>query len=108
MGSVKRAAKLALGFAVVAVVFGLFLLPLVPIKIGGTPCQQYPTLNGCGLGRETTSGTTASASVMYAYFDVGAVQLPSPYFGNLSYCLMDGNSHGMMCGYPVEPVSMFP
>jgi hypothetical protein len=88
----KRAVKLALGLAAVLVVLGLFLLPVVSITV----------VDNCSGGMEypvSVIPVSASASVMYAYFGVGAVQVPGPFAPGHVYCLMDGNP-GTMCGAP--------
>jgi len=88
----KRAAKLALGVAAVLVVLGLFLLPVVPIAVS---CGEHLSTLSFGCLR-----FSASASVMYAYFGVGAVQLPFSH----SYCFTYGNS-GNMCGSGMQRMS---
>ncbi len=89
------------------VILGLFLLPVVPISVAsvvtldcGTPsgpisCTSYYPLQGGSV----------SASVMYAYFGVGAVQIPSA--SGHTYCLMY-DSPGTMCGFAMEQMSYEP
>ena len=96
----KRAAKLVLGVAAVAVVLGLFLVPIVPITVASTEGTQNSSI--------VTGSYTASASMMYAYLGLGAVYVPSPPnpYGAVtmlthSYCLMVGNP-GTMCGYSMQ------
>jgi hypothetical protein len=38
---------------------------------------------------------------MYAYFGVGAVNVPNPSFAGHTFCLMYGNP-GDMCGYAYQ------
>lgn len=91
--AMKRTAKLALGLAAVLVVLGLFLLPVVPITVSW----------GCeGTFAPTCFTSSASASVMYAYSGIGAVQVPVlGELGGHTYCLMNGNP-GTMCGYTMQ------
>ena len=87
----KRTTKLVIALAVTVIVLGLFLIPVVPITVGLT----CPPGVFCFLGHYP-----ASASMMYAYFGVGAVQL-SGMSGGHAYCLMYGNP-GIMCGFTVQ------
>jgi hypothetical protein len=98
----RRAAKLAVGLAVAAVVLGLFLMPAVPISI--EPDCASPT-GTCSGG----PGVPASTSVTYAYLGAGAVRVPnfSPLLigpTSYSYCLVYGNP-GMMCGQSVQRIN---
>jgi len=99
--TVKRATQYVLVIVVVAVVLSLFLLPVVPISVasvvtlecnnpsGPVSCTSYYPLQGGSV----------SASVMYAYFGLGAVQIPGS--SGHSYCLMYGNP-GTICGYSMH------
>ena len=92
-----RTAKLVLGVAAV-VVLALFLLPVVPITVASPYTEGTP--------RSLSSYQSASASMMYAYFGVGAVSVPNPnplLTGSApqTYCLAYGNP-GVMCGYPLQ------
>ena len=89
----KRTTKLVLGLVAVLVVLGLFLLPVVPVGVGYSCNPQQDSV--CPLG---SSDVYAHASVMYAYFGLGAVQMP---VGGQPYCFMYGNP-GTMCGQPME------
>jgi hypothetical protein len=89
--TVKRTTKLVLGSAAL-LVLGLFLLPVVPIMV----------VDNCNGGIECPVSVipiSASASVMYAYFGAGAVQVPGSLAPGHVYCLMYGNP-GTMCGAP--------
>lgn len=86
----KREVKVVLGLAVVVVVFDLFLLPVVPITVSAG-CETSATIN---FGPCVAIPASGSASVMYAYFGAGAVQVPVS--SGHSYCLMYGNP-GTMC-----------
>jgi hypothetical protein len=82
---------------VVLGVLGLFLLPVVPITV----------VFDCSGGMECPVGVlpvSASASVTYAYFGFGTVQVPNTLGGGHSYCLMYGNP-GTMCGFPLQRMS---
>ncbi len=87
----KRTAKLVLSLATVLVVLGLFLLPVVSINVEAARGTPNSSVN---------YSTSASASMMYAYFGVGAVQVPGMSGGH-AYCLMYGNP-GTMCGQPMQ------
>jgi len=92
--------KFILVLAAVVVVSGLFLVPVVPIRVERVTCY------GLCASIETPP-LSASASVMYAYLGVGGVQVPNPVpnpGGVLvlnSYCFMYGNP-GTMCGLAMQ------
>ncbi|MGA2198302.1 MAG: hypothetical protein ABSG45_00010 [Nitrososphaerales archaeon] len=88
----KSWAKISVGLAAALVVLALFLLPVVSISVEaatGTPNSSVDHI------------TSASASMMYAYFGVGAVQISNSYGGGHSYCLMYGDP-GTMCGFAMH------
>jgi hypothetical protein len=91
MTSMERWAKITLGLAAAAVVLGLFLLPLVTISVEAASTSANSSVDVFHL-------TSASASMMYAYFGVGAVQVSNPYGGGHTYCLMSEDP-GTMCGF---------
>ena len=83
---------LSLGLVAVLLVVVLFLLPVVSIGVEaatGTPNSSVERV------------TSASASMMYAYFGVGVVQVPHPYDSGHTYCFMYGNP-GTMCGFAMQ------
>ena len=98
----KRAAKLALiSAALVLVVLGLFLLPVVPISV------QYACAGNASECAQLCISTFAS--VTYASFHVGAVYVKDNNDGAFSqYCWMEGNpvnpqiNGGAMCNTMLE------
>lgn len=91
----KREVKVVLGLAAVVVILGLLLLPVVPITVSAG-CETSATIN---FGPCVAILASGSASVMYAYFGAGAVQVPVS--SGHSYCLMYGNP-GTMCGFAMQ------
>jgi hypothetical protein len=97
----RRAAKLLIGLAATVVALGLFLLPVVPISVASVVTLGCNNPSGTGCASYYPLQYPASASVMYAYFGLGAVQIPS---SGHSYCLMYGNP-GIMCGFAMQRMS---
>ena len=97
----KRMVSAILGVVAVAVVLLLFLLPVVSISVQFT--------RGTANSSVDLFQTSVSASIMYAYFGVGAVQVPNSvvnaYGMHYSYCLMYGNP-GTMRGVSAQRVMM--
>ena len=89
----KRRSKVALGLIVTLVVLGLFLLPVVPIRV-----TEYPPTDPTGVSGGIS--TSVPASPTYAYFGVGAVYVPDYLLGH-SYCLIYGSPH-TMCGIHMQ------
>jgi hypothetical protein len=85
--------KVGLGLVVALLVLGLFLLPVVPIRVVEYPPTDPADVSG-GLS------TSVPASPMYAYFGVGAVYVPDYLLGH-SYCLIYG-SPDTMCGMHIQ------
>ena len=96
----KQTAKLVIAIAATEVGLGLFLLPVVPISVASVVTLECSTPSGpvsC-TSYYTLQGPT-SASVMYAYFGAGAVQIPGS--NGHSYCFVYG-SPGTMCGFAMK------
>ena len=77
----------------VAVVLGLFLVPAESIRVVNDCIQVHGA--DCPV---SVIPISASASVTYAYFGIGAVQVPGLHGGH-AYCLMYGSPE-TMCGAP--------
>ncbi|MGA2663329.1 MAG: hypothetical protein ABSF83_00090 [Nitrososphaerales archaeon] len=86
-----RVMQLAVVVAAAVVALTIFLIPIVPVTVT-LNCSDLP---GCPY-----VAAPAQASITYAYFGVGAVQVPHLNDGGYSYCVMHGNP-GSMCGVPV-------
>jgi len=98
---------LVLGLAGALVVLGLFLLPVVHISVASVVALDCSTPSGpisCVSYYPLQSGS-ASASVIYAYFGVGAVQIPSA--GGHMYCL-EYDSPDTMCGFAMTQMGYGP
>jgi hypothetical protein len=105
--AMKRRAKLVLSVAGVLVVLGLFLLPMVPISVAWPVVASCYTPTGsisCAAYYPIREGSV-SASVMYAYFGVGGVQIPIA--NGHTYCLMYGNP-STMCGFAMTQMGYGP
>jgi len=98
----RLGAKIILGLVTAFVLMFLFLLPWVSIPVEAANTSGNPAEGALQLG-------WASGSVMYAYFGVGAVQVPNPYAVGHTYCFMYGDP-GTMCGFVMHRTNqmMFP
>jgi hypothetical protein len=99
----KRGAKFALGLSAVAVIMLLFLLPVVTVTVQANCKEVYPEGIICVPDNPSVpvsmTFASASASVMYAYLRIGAIQVPGPNYGQHQYCLVYGDP-STMCGRP--------
>jgi len=93
----KRAVKVGLAVVPIAIILGLFLLPIVPMTVSYLPCKECMG----GMIRES-----ASASASYAFFGAGMVYVPNAYpsTGHTYFWLSGDGESGTICGYAMERV----
>jgi hypothetical protein len=88
----KKASKAVLVLAAIGMVSALLLVPAVQIPV--VPVCSISQDSKCPLFDNYIYG---SGSVAYAYFGIGAIQVPNLYGAGRGYCLIYGHP-AITCG----------